>query len=124
MRSRVDQEWVEKGDICSVTEIATAVWQSSALVARPLPSSSPGTLVDKLNHWGHGWLWDNLEVTGNGLWLNEAILSGSCIAAADGLFMKEAHPHLCSTAFTLECTKGRGVITGSFAEFTSVTSAF
>ena len=38
--------------------------------------------------------------------------------------MREVHPHLCSTAFMVECTDGTGVISGSFAEFSAVASAY
>lgn len=44
--------------------------------------------------------------------------------AADGSFMKKIHPHFCSTAFILECSKGGGTITGSLTEFSSIASAF
>ena len=38
--------------------------------------------------------------------------------------MRELSTNLCSTAFVLECSSGRGSISGSFAEATSVASAF
>ena len=123
-RARVDQEWMEQGDICTVTEIAMAVWRSAALAALPQHLSAPLTLLGQLVHWGNEWLWEDIEITGDGLWLRESILRGSCIAVADGSFMREAHPHLCSTAFTLECQEGKGQIRESFAEFSAVASAF
>ena len=123
-RARVDQDWIEQGDICTVTEIATAVWRSSASVAPPQQPVAPLTLLGQLAHWGNGWLWEDIEITGDGLWLRESILRGSCIAVADGSYMKEAHPHCCSTAFILECQEGCGHIRGSFAEFSAVASAF
>ncbi len=46
------------------------------------------------------------------------------MAVADGSFMRDINMNLCSTAFVLECAEGRGMITGSFAEFSSAASAF
>ena len=53
-----------------------------------------------------------------------AIREGTCIAVADGSFMREMSPTLCSMAFILECWKECGTLSGSFAEATLVTSAF
>ena len=123
-RSRIDQVWRERGEICSVTEIARAVWRTAAPAARPAAPSKPGTIKEQLAIWGHEWIWRDLHISGEGLWLYDAIKRGKCIAASDGSFMREAHPHLCSTAFTIECTDGTGVISGSFAEFSAVASAY
>ena len=40
------------------------------------------------------------------------------------VFMREMSPNLCSTAFILECSSGRGTLSGSFAEAMLVASAF
>ena len=59
-----------------------------------------------------------------GAGLKKAIREGTCTAVGDGSFMREMSPNLCSTAFILECLKGRGTLSGSFAEATSVAGAF
>ena len=48
--------------------------------------------------------------------LEEAIKDRTCLAVTDGTYMKEIYPDLCSAAFVLECSKGRGNIFGSFPE--------
>jgi hypothetical protein len=38
------------------------------------------------------------------------------MAVTDGSFMEDLFPDVCSAAFILECSRGRGTITGSFTE--------
>jgi hypothetical protein len=68
--------------------------------------------------WGNTWMWDNLKITGDIGWIAEAIANNTLIAITDGSYMRELYPHLNSTAFVLECTKGRGRLMGSFTEHT------
>ena len=105
-------------------EIARAVWQTASPATKQGAPIPPRSLREQLAQWGQGWIWKDLSISGNRLWLNEAIKWGTCTAAADSSFTREVHPHLCSTTFTLECSKGTGLISGSFAEFSAVASAF
>ena len=43
-------------------------------------------------------------------------MDNSLLAVTDGSYIKEYHPELCSAAFILECTKGRGRLVGALAE--------
>ena len=57
----------------------------------------------------------------------EAAINGcSLISVTDGSYVRELYPDLCSVAFIIECTKGRGriVIVGSFAEHTETANAY
>ena len=54
----------------------------------------------------------------------EAIQDGTCLAVTNGLYMKELYPYLCSAAFFLECSKGRGGIFGSFPEQSVAAGAY
>jgi hypothetical protein len=63
-------------------------------------------------------MWDNLSIMGDLDWIAASIADNSCIAVTDGSYMKELYPYLNSTAFVLECSKGRGRLTGSFMEQT------
>ncbi len=42
----------------------------------------------------------------------------------DGSYIKEHYPELCSVAFVLECTKGRGQLVGAFAEASVAANAY
>ena len=53
-----------------------------------------------------------------------AIRESTCIAVADGSYIREIHPDLCSAAFVLECTKKRGRIVGYFPESSPSANAF
>ncbi len=55
-------------------------------------------------------------MVGEDHWIREAIQAKSCITVAYGSYIKQIHPHLCLTAFIMECTEGRGQLRGSFAE--------
>jgi hypothetical protein len=49
-------------------------------------------------------------------WIAASIADNSCIAVTEGSYMKELYPYLNSAAFVVECSKGRGRLTGSFVE--------
>ena len=117
-RSRIDVTLVERGDICTIKQVALAVIgvQSSA---PPLPiEPSTTSFWEIVQSWGQTWLWDNIQISGNCSWLADAIEDNSLIAVTDGSYMKENYPNLNSAAFVFECSKGRGRLMGSFTEFT------
>ncbi len=57
-------------------------------------------------------------------WLEHAISTGTLVAVTDGSYIQERYPHLCSTAFVLECSKGRGRVVGSFLEALLAANAY
>jgi hypothetical protein len=63
-------------------------------------------------------MWDNISITGDLDWIAASIADNSCIMVTDDSYMKELHSYLNSTAFVLECSKGRGRLTGSLMEQT------
>ena len=69
-------------------------------------------------------MWDSLRLVGDDNWIEEAISSGTLIAVTDGSYIKQQYPHLCSAAFVLECSAGRGRIVGSFPECSSSANAY
>jgi len=84
----------------------------------------PRTFMDVLHSWGNTWLWDNLSLTGDHGWINTAISEGNLLAVTDGSFLREHYPNLCSAAFVLECTKGRGHVIGSFSEASQAANSY
>jgi hypothetical protein len=65
-----------------------------------------------------------MTVSGGTEWIQHSINEGSLVAVTDGLYIRELYPNLCSAAFVLECSKGRGRIVGSFSECTDVANAY
>jgi hypothetical protein len=63
-------------------------------------------------------MWEKPSITGDLDWIVASIAHNSCIMVTDGSYMKELYPYLNSAAFVLECSKGRGRLTGSFLEQT------
>ena len=61
-------------------------------------------------------MWCSLRLVGDDGWLEQAITEGTLRAVTDGSYIKELHPELCSAAFILECSEGRGRMIGSFPE--------
>jgi hypothetical protein len=57
-------------------------------------------------------------------WLKHEILEGLLVAVTDGSYIRELYPHLCSAAFVLECSSGRGRVYGSFLELLLVANAY
>ena len=82
------------------------------------------SFLDVLIEWGSTWLWNSLRLVGEDSWIEDAIQYGICLAVTDGLYMKELYPDLCSAAFVLECSKGRGKSFGSFPEQSVAAGAY
>jgi hypothetical protein len=99
-------------------------WRLTSVAQAATPAPPPHTFMDVLLSWGNTWLWDNLSLTGEHGWINEAISDGSLLAVTDGSFLREHYPNLCSAAFVLECTRGRGRMIGSFSESSRVANAY
>jgi len=79
-----------------------------SVVPPPIHPIPPTDFLDVLHGWGQTWIWDDLMVTGGTDWIVQAIADNSLVAVTDGSYIKEHYLELCSTAFVLECTKGRG----------------
>jgi hypothetical protein len=87
-------------------------------------AATPRTFVDILKSWGNTWLWEHMTVHGGFEWLEHAILEGLLVVVTDGSYKRELYPHLCSAAFVLECSSGRGRVYGSFLELLLVANAY
>ena len=72
----------------------------------------------------HTWLWNNMKVLGGTDWLLQAIVGETLITVTDGSYICEHYPELCSAAFILECTQGRGRVTGAFPAASIASNAF
>jgi hypothetical protein len=65
-----------------------------------------------------------MTVTGGIIWVNKSIAHGTLIAVTNGSYIREQFPELCSAAFVLECSAGRGRIVGLFSELLIVANAY
>jgi len=99
-------------------------WRLTSVAQAVVSGPPPRSFLEVLHSWGNTWLWDNISLVGEHGWINEAISDGSLLAVTDGSFIREQHPDLCSAAFVLECTKGRGRMFGSFSESSRVANAY
>jgi hypothetical protein len=63
-------------------------------------------------------MWEDMRLTGDDGWLEEAIRENLIVAVTDGSYMQDKFPTKNSCAFILECTKGHGRLTGAFPEQT------
>ena len=115
---------VVRGEICSVKEVARGVFAIEATAQPPVPVDPPTTLLDVIEDWGCLWLWKTLRLYGDDNWLLDSIREGTCVAVTDGSYIKELFPTVCSTAFVLECSQGRGKIVGSLVEQLAVACAY
>jgi hypothetical protein len=95
---------------------------STATIAPQIPT--PHSFVEVLQLWGNTWLWEHMTVHGGVKWLEHAIMEGMLVAVTDGLFIRDLYPNLCSMAFVLECSSGRGRVCGSFLETLLVANAY
>jgi hypothetical protein len=72
------------------------------------PNSVPASFIDVLNLWGSMWLWGHMSITGGIAWLEKSIAESTLMAVTDGSYIRELFPNLCSAAFVLKCSEGRG----------------
>jgi hypothetical protein len=112
------------GKICTVRDAGRGRQAIVSTSEPPPPKEMPQTILDVLEDWGSTWMWRSLRLIGEDHWLEEAIAAGTCVAVTDGSYIREYFPDLCSAAFILECTEGRGRIIGEFPEQSSVVGAY
>jgi hypothetical protein len=79
--------------------------------------------MEVLHSWGNTWLWDNLSIVGGFDWLHQAIRDRTLAAVMDSSYIRELYPNLFSAAFVIKCTKGRGLLMGSFLDALLVANA-
>ncbi len=82
----------------------------------PLQIKHPETFLDVLSEWGCTWMWEDMHLRGDDGWLATAIWENILLAVTNGLYMCALHPNMNSCTFILECTQGRGRLTGAFSE--------
>jgi len=114
LREEVPRE--DLGMICSVQNHGLAEYRVTSTSLAPVPPPAPTDFWGIIDKWGNGWMWNNLIIRGDALWLEESIIDNSLVAVTDGSYMKDTYPYLTLAAFIFECTKGRGHLWGSFAE--------
>jgi hypothetical protein len=114
----------EVGKVCTVREVEQGRRVIVSSAEPPGLREMPATILKVLEEWGCTWMWKSLCLTGNDHWLEDAIEAGTCRAVTDGSYIKEVLPNVCSAAFILECSEGRGRIVGSFPEQTVAACAY
>jgi len=113
-----------RGDMATVEEGMPGTKKVCSVAPPPIRPIPPTDFLGVLRGWGQTWIWDDLMVTGSTGWIAQAIADISLVAVADGSYIKEHYPELCSTAFVLECNKGRGRLAGAFAEASVAANAY
>ncbi len=99
-----------------VEEAGLGIYKIISYTDMPPQITRPETFMDVLWEWGCTWMWEDMHLTGDDGWLEEAIQE--LVAVTDGSYMRDKFPTMNSCAFILECTKGRGRLTGAFPEQT------
>ena len=117
-RTRHDQDVPPWGGPCTVEEAGLGIYKIISYTNMPPQVSHPETFVEVLEEWGCMWMWDDMRLSGDDGWLKEAIRDNTLVAVTDGSYMRSLYPHMNSCAFILECTQGRGRLTGAFSEQT------
>ena len=69
-------------------------------------------------------MWKYLRLAGSYEWIKDSIEGWTLVAVANGSYIKERYPYLCSVAFILECSKGSGRVFGSFPECSQGANAY
>ena len=106
--SRINIPLNDRGEICSMKDVALAVKSITLHSPRHPTQATPSTFWEVIRGWGNTWMWDNLAIIGDVDWIATSIAYNSCVAVTDGSYMKELHLYLNTAAFVLECSKAEG----------------
>jgi hypothetical protein len=113
-----------RGDMATVEEGTPRMKKVCSVAPPPIRPIAPTDFLDVLRGWGQTWIWEHLKIIGGTDWISQAISENSLLAVTDGSYIKEHYPNLCSAAFILECTQGRGRLVGAFAEASVAANAY
>ena len=70
-----------------------------AVLSHTDPPPSPlrhDSFLDVLIEWGCTCMWDSMVIVGKYDWIEKAIVNRSCVAVANGSYMRELYP-MCVT---------------------------
>jgi hypothetical protein len=87
-----------------------------SITSIPASPTPPINVRAVLHSWGNDSLWRDLQLHGDGTWVVEGLIQGTIEGAADGSFMVEVCPDVCSAAFMLICTVSKRRIMGTGTE--------
>ena len=124
IRRRINQHLEDQGRICTVRDAGLAIKAVESMSQLPEDQPMPDGLLEVLKDWGCTWMWESLRLFGNEDWIKGAIERSSLVCVTDGSYIREMLPELCSAAFILECSEGKGRIVGSFPEASKVANAY
>ena len=113
-----------RGNMATVEEGTPGTMKVCSVALPPIRPTPPTDFLDVLRGWGQTWIWDDLRVIDGTDWIARAIADNSLVAVTDGSYIKEHWLELCSTAFVLEDSKGRGQLAGAFAEASVAANAY
>lgn len=113
-----------RGALCSVKQITDTIVGMQGTTTAPVGPPPPTNFVESLRTAEGNWMWDDLTIVGDENWIVDAIESSTVRAVTDGSYMEDLFPDVCSAAFILESTEGKGTITGSFTERSAVACAY
>ena len=122
--SETDQPRREIGSFCTVRDLMGGEKAIICYGDKPHNTTQTVTFWEVLQKWQRNWIWDNLQWVGDDKWIATAILEGTCMAVADGLYMRDLYPQIHSAALILECTKGRGRVWCFFLESSQVACSY
>jgi hypothetical protein len=110
-----------RGRPCSIGSAGEGMIKIISFTDNPPLIESFSTFDQVLQEWGHTWMWEGLKLSREGddetgAWLSKAIEDNTLEAVTDGSYMKDLYPNMNSCAFILECSRGRGRISGTFLE--------
>ena len=90
---------VPRGGPCTIGEAGEGIFKIILFTDNPPPTEPPSTCRQVLSEWGHTWMWESLNLAGDGeneagAWLKEATEENTLVAVTDGSYMKELYPDM------------------------------
>ena len=103
--------------------VNTIIFEGSSSIT-PLAVTPNSTLQLIFSSWGNTWLWDNVQVDGDGSWLQDAISNGTIMLVCDGSYQPTISHNRGGAAWILECNTTQQRVIGYLPTTSSSSSAY
>jgi hypothetical protein len=82
-----DQCVTPRGGPCTVEAAGLGIYKIILYTTRPPQIKHPETFLEVLDEWGCTWMWQDMRLTGDDGWLEDAVHKNTLVAVMDGSYM-------------------------------------
>ena len=74
------------------------------------------SLREHLKSWGGDWMWRDLRIREDPIWVSESLAKGTLVCVTDGSYNKVTDPEICSAGWIIQCRETGKSIVGTVLE--------